>query len=676
MLASALIAAVLASSPWAIFALYVPSNARFIEKPAGESVVTINDNSGSISTAQAKIDGARKANPAAVVVINLNGDYGVTAAPLRLESNECLVLGPSTVLRAAANATAGSLISITRQSFVSVAGGTLDAGGGAMNCINATACSRVNIDGVTARNAGLDAIALTGEGMTVFDNEFTVTRCTVTGCRQEHYGISVKEATQAALIDDVCAGNQGGGIMMGAAHGTVVHCTCNGNGAGITVTGNNNAVTANTISGNVNGIVVAGGATENMCLSNRIEGSTSTGLSLAGSGNVVFDNTLTGNANQYASAATGNFVVPLNAPLNDAGNSYFYPPTVSNPHNEPVIVRGMGRTDVTIGSTTSDDLQAKYEAARAAHPKDVIVLHLPGLYAFATASFRIHSDTCLLLTGTFQLSSGPTTTKTVIQSADHETTNCYISGGLIDGGGHGAKGYGGINFSSYALVGVDGVRIQNFGNGLRHSNPAKGIHFLTGKGDTPGFIKGCTVHNIGGRGIYLQNNHKAGRGVITGNSVDTCGFDGYDGDSSTSNAVVQFNTIGGFISRYGIFFEEGGKYNKAIGNNVSHAMRGINMYSFNGSGTNYNSAICNTLSANANGIRCGSQLNKDTSHNFIFDNSVTGTKPAAAIISQDTGVQNYFSQQFLAGNATDYGLLTSAVFFNSKEPVDSEKIQK
>ena len=77
----------------AVRALYTVPNTTFIEQPTGESVVTINDTSGSISSLQAAIDNARSANPGNVIVIHLlrGAIYSVSSAGLVLGSHECLV---------------------------------------------------------------------------------------------------------------------------------------------------------------------------------------------------------------------------------------------------------------------------------------------------------------------------------------------------------------------------------------------------------------------------------------------------------------------------------------------------------------------------------------------------------------------------------------------------------
>src|SRR5581483_6236579 len=51
--------------------LYKVPNSTFIENPSGDSKVTVNDTSGSISTLQASINSARSAHAGSVIVITL-----------------------------------------------------------------------------------------------------------------------------------------------------------------------------------------------------------------------------------------------------------------------------------------------------------------------------------------------------------------------------------------------------------------------------------------------------------------------------------------------------------------------------------------------------------------------------------------------------------------------------
>ena len=261
--AAVLALSVIASSARAV--LYVPAFNSFITSPSGsETIVTINDSSGSIATAQSAINSARTANPSAILVINLSAaSYSVSTTGLVLGSNECLVLGSGTTIQASSSsATAGFLIQVpSGSSNVSISGGTLNGEGANLNCIQVLASNRVNISGVTATDALLNLISVYGNGDTTFDNELTIANCTVSVGTGTQSGISVHNATQAVVIDNTCSGFTGGsGIYIkDSAYCSVVNNTCSSNSIGIYVSGNNNAVTDNTCSTNVTGDKSCGG---------------------------------------------------------------------------------------------------------------------------------------------------------------------------------------------------------------------------------------------------------------------------------------------------------------------------------------------------------------------------------------------------------------------------------
>jgi len=103
--------------------LYTLPNSTFIENPAGDNAVTINDASGSISSLQNSINNARAANPSSIIVIHLlsGATYWVTNASLVLGSHECLVAGGAAIKASSASVTV-PLIQITSGSTnVSVA---------------------------------------------------------------------------------------------------------------------------------------------------------------------------------------------------------------------------------------------------------------------------------------------------------------------------------------------------------------------------------------------------------------------------------------------------------------------------------------------------------------------------------------------------------------------------
>ena len=78
--------------------LYTPPNMNFVEQPSGETVININDVSGSISTLQTTINSARVANPTNVIIIRLtNTTYVVSSTGLVLGSHECLVVSGAVI---------------------------------------------------------------------------------------------------------------------------------------------------------------------------------------------------------------------------------------------------------------------------------------------------------------------------------------------------------------------------------------------------------------------------------------------------------------------------------------------------------------------------------------------------------------------------------------------------
>jgi hypothetical protein len=53
---------------------YAVANSAFIQTPTSESVVNLEDTSGSIATLQASIDAARAANPDKIIIIRLKSN--------------------------------------------------------------------------------------------------------------------------------------------------------------------------------------------------------------------------------------------------------------------------------------------------------------------------------------------------------------------------------------------------------------------------------------------------------------------------------------------------------------------------------------------------------------------------------------------------------------------------
>jgi hypothetical protein len=636
--------------------LYTVPNATFIEKPSGDSVVTVNDTSGSIATLQSSINNARSSNPNSIIVIHLlrGATYSVSSAGLVLGSRECLV-GSGAIIKAASAGVTVPLIQIsTDATNVSVAGGTLDGNGATINGIVASSVDRVNIDKVVVRNCGLDCILLTGNGNSTFDNELTVTRCDVSGS-PGHAGISIQSATQATCLDNDCHDNSVG-IFLSCAWANIANNTCENNGTGIDANGGNDNVVANNTCNN-NGTGIHAGGTKNMIVSNAIGGSSTAGISSTGTSNNFIDNLLTsGNAVTFSSGGTTDNVVAYKSAASASGQNYFYPPLIDNQHSDPVIVNGMGRTDLTIGSTTIASVQSQYDSARAANPNDVIVLHLTGSYTVGGAPLTLSANTCVLLGGTIQINASTTASAAVAVASG--AARVSISGGIIDGGN--ITGNNGITASSASMVQVDNLTIRNFGLENPRSGGSDLIHFSGGS--TPYIVTRCTLNGGSARGIWLQLSGQ--KSLISDNDVSHVNQDGVDCDSSTFASVVKFNNCHDLV-RYGVFFEQSASHNLALGNVCNNDGRDINLYNNSDTprgATAFNSVVCNSVMG-ANGLRNGSTGTNTvvTSHNFFFNNVVV----SASISSEHEGTQNYFSQTYRSGGSLSTS--GSEVFFNSPD---------
>jgi len=643
--------------------LYTAPNMAFIEQPSGDSVVTINDTSGSLAVLQTVINNTRSANPNSIIVIQLltNATYLVSSAGLVLGSQECLVASGATIKAVDSSVTVPLITIASGSTNVSVAGGLLDANGAGIQGIYAPAAARVNIDRVIVQNCGLDCILLKGDGNTTYDNEMTVTRCDVSGS-PAHAGISIQNSTQTAVLENYCH-NNGQGIWLSCAWADVANNVCVGNTVGIDLAGGDDDVVANnTCNNNGTGIVAAG--SNNMIVSDAMGTNSTAGISSSGSGSTFADNLFTsGNAVDFSSGGSGNHVIAYQAPLAASGQDYFYPPLINDQHTD-AIVNGLGRTDLTISSTTIDDVQTQYNSALAAHPSNVIVLHLNGTFTVGATPLTLQSNTCVLLNGTIQINASTTASAAITGGA--APVHVSISGGTIDGGG--LTGNNGVYFAGGSMLQLDSVTLQNFGPDNPRVGSSDVVRF-TG-GSTPRIVTRCFVNGGAARGIWLENS--SAKSLVSDCEVTAVNQDGVDCDASTSGSVVKFNYCHDLV-RYGVFIEQSASHNLALGNVCNNDGRDINVYNNSStprSSTQYNSILCNSLMGN-NGLRNGSTGTNvvTSSHNFLFNNTVIN----ASIQSQLYGTENYYSQNYLAG-----GSLSTAgveVFFNSPDVSSNAFVQ-
>ena len=681
--------------------LYVPPANSFVTSPSGnETILQLQDTSGSIATAQTTLNNARTANPSAILILNLNAStYSVGTTGLVLSSNESLILGPSTTIQAASStSTAGYLVQVaTGSKNVSISGGTFNGTGANLNCIQVQASTRVNIASLTASNCAANVIQVYGPGQTTFDSELTIANCTISQGTSTYSGISLHDATQAAVLDNTISGfTNGSGIYArNCAYCTLAENTCTSCSNGIYVAGNNNSVTDNTCNSNATGIVLAGnaGATSaNLCTSNTLNNNTTVAISASGIGDTIFDNVLSGNTATLTLAGSGNNVIARKAALT-TGQNYFYPPLVDDQHST-TIVAGKARTDLTItsnGSTTLSSVQSQYNTARTNNPNNVIVLHLGGTGFVGDATLTLSSYTCVILTTTIHVNSG------VYAISASGASYVSISGGTIDGG-NAAKTA--ITFSSgCSMVQVDGMTIQNFGAITPRGSATDAVH-TSGSG-TPFLMTRCTVKQGSNRGLWLEN--PGYQAIVSRNTFSNFNEDGIDCDAHTATSLIKYNTCSGNY-RAGIFVEQGDAYDALVGNTCTTNHRcGISVWNNGVSGnispTQYNSVICNLCDSSVvgtpsggsgnstgygleTGSQEGSAYQEYVAHNFFFNNEVEsnqGTGQQDVDIGQGSNgaagsVQNYYSDNIVTSNASVNGsnIATSPtggdVFFNSGAP--------
>ncbi|MBW8863600.1 MAG: RICIN domain-containing protein, partial [Verrucomicrobia bacterium] len=621
--------------------LYTSPNVTFVEKTSGETVATINDASGSVATLQTAINNVRSTNASIVIVVRLlsGATYGVTNAGIVLDSHECLVASGATIKAADATVTVPLVTVSSGATNVSVAGGLFDGNGAAINAIYAPAAKRVNIDKVTVQNCGLDGILLKGQGNSTYDNEMTVTRCEASGS-PAHAGISIQNSTQTAVLDNFCH-NNAQGIWLSCAWATVANNVCINNTTGIDISGgNDNVVANNTCNNNATGIHA--GASNNMIVSDALATNSVAGIKSDGSGNTFIDNFFgAGNAANFSSSGSGNHVIPYKTALSVSGQDYFYPPLISDQHTN-TIVSGMGRTDLTIASTTIDSVQSQYNSARGANPNNVIVLHLNGTFTVGATPLTLESNTCVLLNGTIQINAS-TTASSAIHDGNAPRRVC-LSGGIIDGGSQ--TGNNGVSFATSSMIQLDAVTLQNFGASATRKGGSDVVHFSGGA--TPYIVTRCFINGGAARGIWLQLSGQ--KSVVSDTEVTDVNQDGVDCDSSTFGCVAKFNYLHDLV-RYGVFFEQSASHNLSLGNICNDDGRDINLYNNSvtprGS-TQYNSVLCNWC-LDSNALRNGSTGTNivTTSHNFLFNNTVAN----ASISSEAYGAENYYSQNYRAGGS-------------------------
>ncbi|MDB2506107.1 right-handed parallel beta-helix repeat-containing protein [Opitutales bacterium] len=639
-------------------ALYYEPENPFIAP--NEVPVILNISSGTIASVQQAIDTARGANPDAFIIINLSGAYTVTSTPLVLRSKQILYLDGSIIAGSSA-ATANALISVgSGQSFVAIMGfgpgSVLDGQNADMHGIEALASSRLIIDNLTVQHTLRDGVSLQGLGNTVWDAQISISRCKVSGSGGS--GIRLYDANQCAVVDNITQNNTLAGIQLSADTTAVAYNICNFNATGISVSGTTNSIYKNTCNGNASGIRLTTTSSVTKVTANTFSSNSVSGVAVEGSQNTVFDNNYSGNTLDLDSQGSNNFILASTKPLDGTGNNYFYPPTARNSHSSTHIINGMGRRDLTISNTTIDEVQQQYDAARADHPNDVIVLTLDGTFTLGANPLNLASNTCVLLQEGTSIISDSTTTATYAIAATNASF-ISVSGGTLNAN---LEPVGGVQFLECSKLLVDGMTmLSNRDHTVAGSSDM--LHIKGAVGDAK-IVRGCTIDTCDFRGIWIQTS----RALITENIVTNCNKDGIDLDSFSSKCFVANNTCTDNI-RYGVFVEEAANRNIVLSNNLHRNQMGINLYTYEVTQpTQYNSILTNFLDANGRGLRSGERdtpVDRETKHNYFYNNRITNSE-THAINTQNNGIQNYYSENLLQ-NQSISSTNPNTVFFNPSQ---------
>jgi hypothetical protein len=575
------------------------------------------------------------------------------------------------------NATATSLISISGQSKVAIAGGILEGNFVKLSGIDAEGSTKINIDSVTVRNTGRDGIVLSGNGNTVFDSGSAITRCDVAGSASN--GISVRNITQTLLLDNSVRGNKGAGIQVSSAHSSIVNNSARWNGTGILADANDNLISDNESSDNENaGIQLAGTSANTSLLRNAVSRNQATGVDFDGTNNLLYNNTLA-NATNLTDRSATNWVVAHGMPLSATSSQYFYPPTIDNQHTD-LVMNNLGRTDITITGGNVTDVQAAYDAALQQNPNNVIVLHMNGDFTVDTVPLTLSSNTAVLLNGTIHV------TKNIVNAINTANPASFvsISGGTIDLAGHPIEA---VFLPTAQMAHIDHLTVLN--GGVRDVRTSKSMIHLT-RGGGYSILYRNTVNQAGGRCIWTQNANT--RFVVLENQLSNCNMDAVDFDSSTSNSFAIDNQ-GIDNLRYGVFIEQSDSYNKVYGNFTTtrdipnppgHGVGVYNNATSSGTRgiTNGNTVFSNVSDIIANGLRVGSISTAsggvaESAHTFMFNNVARNSRGDGILFDTQfpNSVANYFSQNVLANNGRDFNQQNTngaapPDFFNPMSAID------
>lgn len=622
---------------------YTPPAMSFIQS-ATEIIIDTSFQNVPISTIQSAINSIRLNNPTAIIRVNMSGVFVITNASLQLSNNMILFLRDC-VIRNDVNSTVGSMISISGSSNIGISG--TDSSyfdGNNVTGVKGVAISgsgKVHLDHLNFKNCNGGGIAYTGNGLLIYADAGSITRCTVSNCGS--IGISIANAFNFICSDNLIQ-NCSTGFLLNANNTALTNNLFSNCTTGVQVASDYCALTYNVINNCGTAIVLNSTSNETAIAYNNIK-SNAVGVVANGTKARIYYNDCD-NVAEVTSSGSGNHLFCNKgitvAEGNVTGCIYFNPPLIGNQHNDLIKI-GKGRTDITINSGILSNVRSALDAAHAAQPGNVIVAKLTGEFITSPAntdSLVIKEDECILLLGSI---AGTDTSNRVIIFKENSIVS--FSGGTINGNSTNGKTgliyISGISGSNSPTVVLDSINLNN--------SRAEGIAKKSNSGVL--YVRACNIANSLRRGIWQLATSRL---IAFQNNISNSTMDGIDLDAFSSYALVVKNTCT-YNTRHGVFIEEGASNHIVLGNTLNYNQRGISFYNL-AVANNYSSKnllafnICNY---NVRGIHFDAKLSdRATIDNFIFNNTCNNNSDVGfgGLYKDTTTFNNYLALNTVESN--------------------------
>lgn len=663
---------------------FTAPEAPFITHPK-EKVLPVDLPAGPVEAAQTLIDSARKENPNAVLLLLAKGNLEVSVNPLRLGSKMCLFLSPSTGLTARADSSSPSLVSVEKAELVSISStgpgpATLDGKGKPLTGIQITGGSRINLDQLRITGCATSAIDYRGStNVTALNEAASLARSLL---ENNGDGLKIDQSGGFQCLDNVFQNHAGTALAINSLNGMVAGNTFSGNQTDIQSSSDRAILTRNRFGKSTRTLELTAQSRGNLITENRGTAPDRV-ISIAGQSHQLFHNTLAGSVQLAEGANEIFFIANPKLQIDPAapGLKFFDPPTLARPHQNPVIVAGMGRFDLPLIPGGKKDpkpadkdrppkivpvdlalVEAEITKARAERPNDVLVIRLEGEYICKKPQgLELPPNSCLLMGADARILADPGTpseppwaraephTQVVLLP---KTGFCSVSGGKLDAN---RQVFFPLNANTGSIALIEGTSLV--------AGARDGLNTKNRRGSDPLFVYRCHAYGNVGRGIWshVANRVHAIANVCSGNYMD-----GIDLDAHAINCTALFN-ICNANRRHGVFVEEAIENNIVFGNILTGNGTGIHVWNEEVKGnTGPNLISANQCSGNRRGIGLGGRANDITAHgNLFFNNVCTENREDGMLTGNSKAKENYFSQSVVRENALD-NLKTSesAIFFN------------